>query len=85
MAGSALQDIVPPENIGAAGGFVNGVGSVGQVLSPFLVAYVSQHAGWPALFGGLAAVVLCGSAALFTQWASRESTSAAITKEEAIT
>lgn len=68
MASSALQDLVPPESTASAGGFVNGVGSLGQVLSPFLVAQLSQRAGWPALFGVIAIVVLFGAAALATQW-----------------
>ncbi|BDC49832.1 MFS transporter [Bryobacterales bacterium F-183] len=66
MAGPALHDLVPTEAMGSAGGFVNGVGSIGQVLSPFVVAQVSQHAGWETLFAGLAGVVLCGSAVLMT-------------------
>lgn len=66
MAGPALHDLVPTEAMGSAGGFVNGVGSIGQVLSPFVVAQVSQHAGWETLFAGLSGVVFCGSAVLMT-------------------
>jgi sugar phosphate permease len=68
MAGAALQDAVPPESMASAGGFVNGVGSIGQVVSPWAVAYLSQNHGWASLFGMLAVVVVCGGAALATQW-----------------
>jgi MFS transporter, OPA family, sugar phosphate sensor protein UhpC len=68
MAGAALQDAVPPESTAAAGGFVNGIGSVGQVISPWAVAYLSSRFGWEFLFGLLAVVVLCGGMALTTQW-----------------
>lgn len=68
MAGAALQDAVPPESVASAGGFVNGVGSLGQVISPWAVAYLSQNHGWASLFGMLAVVVMCGGAALATQW-----------------
>jgi len=68
MAAAAVHDAVPPESVASAGGFVNGVGSMGQVISPLLVAYLSTHFGWAALFSFLAAVVLCGAAALATQW-----------------
>ena len=71
MAGSALQDIVPARSIGSAAGFVNGTGSLGQVISPIVVAYVSQHAGWPALFGGLSVVVALGALALVPAWMIR--------------
>jgi OPA family sugar phosphate sensor protein UhpC-like MFS transporter len=68
MAAAAVHDAVPPESVASAGGFVNGVGSMGQVISPLLVAYLSTHFGWAALFSFLAAVVLCGAAALAAQW-----------------
>jgi len=68
MAAAAVHDAVPPESVASAGGFVNGVGSTGQVLSPILVAYLSSHAGWAALFSFLALIVLCGAVALALQW-----------------
>lgn len=67
MAAAALQDAVPPESTASAGGFVNGVGSMGQVISPLAVAYLSSQHGWSSLFGMLAVLVLCGAAALATQ------------------
>jgi sugar phosphate permease len=68
MAAAAIQDVVPPESTASAGGFVNGVGSLGQVVSPLAVAYVSSRNGWATLFALLAVVVLCGALALAAHW-----------------
>ncbi len=68
MAGSGTQESVPREAVGRAGGFVNGVGSIGQVLSPYFVAGISTHFGWNALFYSLGLAALLGAAALATQW-----------------
>lgn len=68
MAGSGTQEAVPQEAVGRAGGFVNGVGSIGQVLSPYFVAGISTHFGWNALFYSLGVAALLGSVALATQW-----------------
>ena len=67
MAAAALQDVVPPESTASAAGFVNGLGSIGQILSPFAVAWLSSHYGWASLFGMLSIVVFCGGIALSTQ------------------
>jgi OPA family sugar phosphate sensor protein UhpC-like MFS transporter len=68
IAGAALQDVVPPESTASAAGFMNGVGSAGQVVSPVAVAYMSSHYGWSSLFAMLAAVAVAGGLALATQW-----------------
>ncbi len=68
MAGSGTQEAVPQEAVGRAGGFVNGVGSIGQVLSPYFVAGISTHFGWNALFYSLGVAALLGGVALATQW-----------------
>jgi sugar phosphate permease len=68
MAGAGTQEAAPPEAAGRAAGFVNGVGSLGQVVSPYLVAMVSARYGWPAIFNVLGGVALLGGLALTTQW-----------------
>lgn len=68
MAGAATQESVAPEATARAAGFVNGVGSVGQVVSPVLVAGVSARLGWDALFYALGVMALAGAGALATQW-----------------
>jgi sugar phosphate permease len=68
MAAAALQDCVPPESTASAAGFVNGLGSIGQIISPYAVAYLSTRYGWGTLFTLLAVVVLFGAVVLATQW-----------------
>jgi OPA family sugar phosphate sensor protein UhpC-like MFS transporter len=68
MAAAAIHDAVPPESVASAGGFVNGVGSAGQVISPLMVAYLSTRGGWVTIFSVIGAIVLCGAAALAFQW-----------------
>ncbi len=64
MAAAALQDVVPHGSVGTAGGFVNGVGSVGQLVSPYVVALISARAGWGLMFASISLIVFCGAMAL---------------------
>lgn len=68
MSGAGTQEASPPGMTGRAAGLVNGVGSIGQVLSPFLVAGVSARFGWDAMFACLGGAALLGAGALATQW-----------------
>lgn len=68
MAGPGTQEAVPPEIVASAGGFVNGIGSVGQILSPVVVALVAGRFGWQALFGVLGFAAFLGGLALSTHW-----------------
>ncbi|MEZ5399902.1 MAG: MFS transporter [Bryobacteraceae bacterium] len=68
MAGVGTQEAAAPGATARAAGFVNGIGSAGQVVSPYLVAGVSTNYGWEALFFALSVAALLGSAALATQW-----------------
>lgn len=68
MAGSGTQEAVPTEATARAAGFVNGVGSVGQVLSPYFVATISSQYGWDSMFYSLSGAAVLGGAALATQW-----------------
>ncbi len=67
MAAAAVQDVAPPEATAAAGGFVNGVGSLGQIVSPLVVAGLSKHFGWPMLFATLGAFCALGGLALLAR------------------
>ena len=46
----------------------NGVASLGQLLSPYLVAQVTTRWGWDALFASFVAVALLGSAITASFW-----------------
>lgn len=72
MAGPATQEAAPPGATARAGGFVNGVGSVGQILSPLLVGYVGKWLGWDAVFYVLAMAALTGAAVLGSEALGRE-------------
>ena len=50
ISGMAVLDAVPPELHGRASGFVNAIGSIGQVLSPLLITVYVSHLGWTKLF-----------------------------------
>jgi sugar phosphate permease len=50
MSAMAVLDAVPDHLHGRAAGFVNGIGSIGQTLSPFLVTIFVLQLGWTKLF-----------------------------------
>jgi sugar phosphate permease len=50
MSAMAVLDAVPGQLHGRAAGFVNGIGSIGQTLSPFLVTIFVLQFGWTKLF-----------------------------------
>src|SRR5262249_55014110 len=64
MSGAATQDSADPAAVATAAGFVNGLGSLGQVLSPFVVAAAVRRTGWDGLFGFFVAAALIGGVAL---------------------
>lgn len=68
IGGAATQDAVPAALSGSAGGFVNGVGSLGQLLSPYVVSETVERWGWDALFRGFVILALLG--AVLSGWPS---------------
>jgi sugar phosphate permease len=50
ISAMAVLDSVPVHLHGRTAGFVNGIGSIGQTLSPFLVTIFVSHWGWTKLF-----------------------------------
>jgi sugar phosphate permease len=50
VSGMAVLDTMPREQHGRAVGFVNGIGSIGQALSPLLATLFVAHFGWNKLF-----------------------------------
>lgn len=67
MSGAAAQDL-GKENAGTAAGIINGVGSVGQIISPYAVAIVTENFGWHALFQVFVIVAAISALLLITQW-----------------
>ncbi len=68
MSGAAAQDFGSLEGSGTAAGFINGVGSFGQLCSPFLVALVVDNYGWDRLFYVFVFFALIGGVLLASRW-----------------
>ena len=60
MAGPASIDAVPARHAARAAGIVNGIGSLGQLISAYVVAMIVSRFGWDQLFTFF---VLCAAAA----------------------
>lgn len=61
LSGAAVQDAAPAGAVATAAGVVNGLGSFGQLASPWLVLLVAQRYGWDNLFYFFAAISLLSS------------------------
>jgi sugar phosphate permease len=68
MSGAAAIDASSPKAAGLAAGVINGVGSLGQMISGFIVAYMSVKFGWASLFYFLAAIALIAGCLLAIKW-----------------
>jgi sugar phosphate permease len=75
LQGAAVQDVGGRDGAASAAGLVNGVASLGQLLSPYLVAQVTTRWGWDALFTSFLAIALLGSAITARFWNHRPSES----------
>lgn len=56
------------ERSGTAAGFINGVGSIGQLLSPFVVAFISDKYGWETLFSIFVWMAFAAAILLVLKW-----------------
>jgi sugar phosphate permease len=68
LQGAAAQDIGARWGVGKTSGFINGISSVGQLISAYLVGYVTQHYGWDQLFYIFVALAALGGAIMATRW-----------------
>ena len=68
ISGVAVMDFGSRKGAGTAAGFVNGIGSFGQVLSGIVVGVVSSQFGWNAVFYVLIVVALLCALLLSTLW-----------------
>jgi sugar phosphate permease len=60
MSGPATLDSVHPSRAARAAGIVNGIGSLGQLISAYVVAVIVSRFGWDQLFTFF---LLCSAAA----------------------
>ena len=68
ISGAAAIDIGGREGAATAAGIINGVGSCGQLLSPFAVAFIADQYGWDALFQTFVVLSLVAALLTFTRW-----------------
>jgi OPA family sugar phosphate sensor protein UhpC-like MFS transporter len=68
LGGAATQDASRPGTAATAAGYVNSIGSLGQLVSPFIVAKVVSAAGWNALFHLFVVFAAAGALLLATKW-----------------
>lgn len=81
MSGAAAQDL-GKENTGTAAGIINGVGSIGQIVSAYGVALISEKFGWHALFQVFIVASIISALLLCTQWNYGRKTTKSLTYEE---
>ena len=68
MTSTAVLEAVPREQAGRASGFVNGVGSLGQMLSPLLVTLCARWFGWNSIFNLFLFCSLVAACLLARRW-----------------
>jgi sugar phosphate permease len=68
MISTAVLESVPYRAAGRAVAFVNGMGSVGQMFSPYLVTRFAHHYGWDSLFNLLLVTSLVPAAIMARKW-----------------
>jgi sugar phosphate permease len=68
MASVAVVEAVPPDQAGRAAGYVNAIGSIGQMVSPLLVAFSTHMFGWNSIFTLFVLCSLVAASLLATRW-----------------
>ncbi len=68
MSGAGAMDLGSQRGAATAAGVINGMGSFGQLLSPLLVAYVSDAFGWDSLFYLFVVFAIVSGTLLVTKW-----------------
>ena len=68
LCGATAMDIGGKKGAATAAGIINGVGSAGQLLSPFIAAYFSETLGWNALFYGFVVLAVIGALLAVSKW-----------------
>lgn len=68
LQGAASQDAGSGLGTGVVSGFISGVGSIGQLISPYLVALVIAHYSWNSLFHLFVLIALLGGVLQALLW-----------------
>jgi sugar phosphate permease len=65
ISGTVSQEIGGRHATARVAGIINGLGSVGAIFSPLIVAWVSARFGWSLLFQGFVGLALVATLLLF--------------------
>jgi sugar phosphate permease len=68
MSGPASIDAVPAQHAARAAGIVNGVGSLGQLISAYVVAVIVSRFGWDQLFTFFVVCAVAAGGLLTLRW-----------------
>jgi OPA family sugar phosphate sensor protein UhpC-like MFS transporter len=68
LQGAASQDVGSRLGTGKVSGWISGVGSIGQLTSPYLVAVVAGRYGWNVLFHVFTVVAFAGGLLQASLW-----------------
>ncbi len=68
LSAATAMDLGGRRGAATAAGVINGIGSLGQILSPFLVAFVTTRYGWDSLFYVFVGFALIGGTLLASKW-----------------
>ncbi len=68
MSGAAAIDAGSQKAAGLSAGVINGVGSLGQMISGFVVAYIATHLGWDSLFYFFVIIAFINGCLLAIKW-----------------
>jgi|GEM_PF-434607 len=68
MSGAAAIDAGSQKAAGLSAGVINGVGSLGQMISGFVVAYIASNLGWDSLFYFFVIIAFVSGCILAIKW-----------------
>ena len=68
ISSTAAVDFGTQKGAGSAAGFINGMGSTGQILGLSLPGLISELYGWDALFMGMGCFVVLAALILLPKW-----------------
>ena len=68
IAGTCAVDFGAKDGAGSAAGFINGLGSIGQILGLWLPGIISERYGWGTLFTGMGCSMLLAALILVPKW-----------------
>jgi OPA family sugar phosphate sensor protein UhpC-like MFS transporter len=75
ISSTAAVDFGTKKGAGTAVGFINGMGSIGQIIGLMLPGILKKHYGWDVLFTGMGCFILLAAILLAPKWNAMPATS----------